>query len=457
MKGDEIKLMRCFLCFLVLAVFMCWVAAREARAAWGLTGETVVEGCVLVGEVSSSSGPDNVVLERSPVALYGIVDAGVPLSGVEIREGDGEGTVLTGGDGFFSLPVKRWFFQSKSITLEIVTPLKSFNVDVELDESPFVAVVVNREGGGLVYTKKPDESPGVPVALVSMSVFPAFTAGKGGVWSRTAELLEADRLPSRPECHRIDCGDAGDFMNVPALLHRRLSALSRIYGGAGVRCAGFGAGAVALRHYSVSSVYRSGTIECILQVAPPNKGMTLAAPLAAALGERHGRLLSQLSPDSPFIENLNKGTGAAPEAVERFFLAPANMNEAGFNPRIRTFIIAGEVMEEGREALKSAAGRFGRSAGALIDAWKDFISGHGLDSGFLEQLEGAGRELLEHYQKGLENLPAGDLVVPLDRALVDGVEYRILPHGHFSLLEAESTEDERYRAVRDFLMGEGVS
>jgi len=193
-------------------------------------------------------------------------------------------------------------------------------------------------------------------------------------------------------------------------------------------------------------------MERLLQVAPPNKGLQFPEPITKALPHNRARFLSQLDPEGDFMKALNREANGAKNVAGGFFLEPARMNDHGFNPEIRHFIIAGEIIEQSKESLKSTGEAVGRSAGAFVEFWKDFLADRNLDPGFLKPLKETGRQFLEYYEQGLENLPAGDLVVPVDRALVEGVEYRMLPHGHFSLLAAEDVDDERYRTVRDFLM-----
>ena len=438
------------LLFLIVTAQSAYSTAEGAG--WKLFREVVVEGYVLVGDHFSTSGEE--VFDRSPKALYDIVTSAVPLLGAEVRLEEG-GDARSGEDGFFRLIVKRWFFQ-KSQILTVITPMQALKVELtsERGENPFVAVVVNRNGESRVYRRAPVRSPAVPFAFVSMDIFPSLGAGKGGPWSDIINLLKADSVPLEAEYYEMVFREEVDFAHVPALLRRRISALSRIHGGAGVRCAGFGLGALALRHYSVSEYYEPGTIECLIQAAPPNKGLLLPEAVRKVAGERHGRLFSQLDPESRFMEALNKGRGRTDPDVNEYALAPERMDAVGFNPDIRTLIIAGEIMEENKQALRSAGEQFGKSAGAFLDFWKGFMALQGLDPEFFNRLEDAGRELLHLYGKGLEHLPAGDLVVPVEQALVEGVAYKILPYSHFSLLKAEGLEDERYRSVRDFLITE---
>jgi hypothetical protein len=193
-------------------------------------------------------------------------------------------------------------------------------------------------------------------------------------------------------------------------------------------------------------------MECLLQVAPPNKGMAFPEPLDKALSERRARLVSQLDPESDFMRALNRRETDDQSGMARFSLDPERMNADGFNPEIRTLIVAGDVIDQSKEALKSTGEAVGKSAGAFLEFWKNFLSSRDLDPEFLEDLEEAGRQLLAYYEQRVESLPEEDLVVPLDRALVEGVASKVLPYGHFSLLAAESLEDERYRTIRDFLI-----
>jgi hypothetical protein len=426
-------------------------AAAEAIE-WDLMRDVVVEGYVLIDENSIAVEDDGGTHQKNRKALYRTITETVPLAGARVRLEGGESSVLTDEAGFFAFTKKFWFFQDRSLDLEVITPLKTLKVKLKIGENknPFFAAVVDRDGRGAVYLRQGGESP-IPIAFVSMGFLNLFSGGKEGDWSGIVNLFETDPSSSNFECHIINLNEVLDFINIPAYTHKRISTLQRIYG-QGVRCAGFGLGGLALRHYSVSKFYLPGTIESLLQVAPPNKGMIFPAPLDKALSERTSRLLSQIHPDGDFIKGLNRLEMDDASRSARFSLEPTHMNAGGFNPEIQTLIIAGEIIDQSKETLKSTGEAVRRSADAFIQFWKDFLSSRDLNPEFLKQFEEAGRQLLQYYEQGLKNLPEGDLVVPIDRALVEGVEFKILPYGHFSLLAAEGLDDERYRTIRDFLV-----
>jgi hypothetical protein len=426
-------------------------AAAEAIE-WDLFSDVVVEGYALVDENSLAKEEDGGIHQKNRKALYRTITEAVPLAGARVSLEGGETHILTDEDGFFSFSKKFWFFQDRLLELEVVTPLKTlkFNFKPGKDKNPFLAAVVDRDGRGAIYTR---ESAGeaVPVALVSMGLLNLFSGGNEGDWSEIARLFKSDPSTTNFDSYIINFNEIFDFINIPAYAHSRISALHRIYGEA-VRCAGFGLGGLALRHYSVSKFYLPGSMECLLEVAAPNKGLVFPEPLEKVLPGRRAQLVSQLDPEGDFIKALNRREIDDESATAVFSLDPARMNTSGFNPEIRTLILAGEIIDQSKEALKSSGEAIARSAGAFIEFWKDFLSTRDLDPEFLKQLEEAGRKVLEYYEQSLESLPEGDLVIPLDRTLVEGVESKILPYGYFSLLEAESLEDERYRAIRDFLV-----
>jgi hypothetical protein len=438
--------------FFLPALWFLFPFAEAEAIEWGLFQDVVVEGYVLVGENSVPEAEDGGLHRKSPGALYRVITGAVPLAGARIRLEDGEASVTTDEDGFFAFTKTFWFFQDQALHLEVVTPLKTLKVAFNpgKDQNPFLAALVDRDGKGAVYSRDGGETAS-PVAFVSLGLFNVFSGGKEGDWSRTATLFESDPLSSKFECHLIKLNEVFDFMNIPSYIHNRISTLHRVYGQS-VRCAGFGLGGLALRHYSVSKFYPPGSMECLLQVAPPNKGMAFPEPLDKALSERRARLVSQLDPESDFMRALNRRETDDQSGMARFSLDPERMNADGFNPEIRTLIVAGDVIDQSKEALKSTGEAVGKSAGAFLEFWKNFLSSRDLDPEFLEDLEEAGRQLLAYYEQRVESLPEGDLVVPLDRALVEGVASKVLPYGHFSLLAAESLEDERYRTIRDFLI-----
>ncbi len=438
----------------VFFAFLCGqlpFAAAEAIE-WDLFRDVVVEGYVLVDKNSLPEEEDGGIHEKNHKALYRTITEAVPLVGAQVRLEGGEASVRTDDDGFFSFSKKFWFFQDRLLDLEVITPLKTLKVKLKSakDKNQFLAAVVDRDGKGAVYTREGGESAG-PIAFVSMGLFNLLSGGKEGDWSEIAKLFETDPSFSNFDYHIIKLNEVFDFRNIPSYTHGKISTLHRIYGQS-VRCAGFGLGGLALRHYSVSKFYLPGSMECLLQVAPPNKGMAFPEPLYKALPGRRARLVSQLDPDGDFISALNRREIDDESTAAGFSLDPARMNANGFNPEIRTLIVAGEIIDQSKEALKSSGEAVGRSAGAFIEFWEDFLSGRDLDPAFLKQLQEAGRQLVEYYKQSLESLPEGDLVVPLDGTLVEGMKSKILPYGHFSLLAAEGLDDERYRTVRDFLV-----
>ena len=372
---------------------------------------------------------------------------------VDVQTNNGKTAVKTDRDGFFEMEISRWFFQKKQIALSISGSSSQIDIPLSLSDtkSLFLVILMSNQGADVYFKEDKEISKKLPVVLTTVELFP-FLAKGSSKWRPILDFLKEEGVGNNFQFFEVKLIGMSDFRESISLLNRRLLLIERLTNETSVIAIGYSLGALALRYYSISLLYKDGSIQSILQIAPPNKGLKIPTLVTNIIGKKRGKIVRQVEKGSVFIDLMNQPNMLTEEYCEYYHLAPAKMNEKGFNASIKTEIIAGEIMKSKKNSLRKIGEKVTDEIEEIISYWARVFNESGVNTDLFQKLSKCVENTKDSYQVFVNNLSEGDLIVPLKSAILPNLPYSIIDYNHFNLLVPSGVNDQRYLNVKDFLV-----
>ena len=392
-----------------------------------------------------------------------------PLSGTEIRLLGGDTVAITDERGYFELHERKSNLKKATLAIKvsyypdqvIKYPIQPAN-SLEKEKEIFQIVNITENGHiEVTYLKEEESKEGkarVPILMVhgfgpNLGHFEIPLEKKK--WNRIKAMFEQDSDLENYDFFLFEYPDDQDIVQSSREISWAIERLNSLYKKK-VTLLSFSMGGLVSRHYLISNWYKQESVERLLLVGTPNHGSNLALfHLDLDWDDGDGEASKQLMMDSDFLKALNNET---PDNTlkNKYHINHHLQDHRGLNPEVSCSIIAGEVTEEIKEGVRQSEKNLKGLAAELLDFFNDIFKGFtekNLDSDemlrFFEDSAKKARMTLEDF---INEIPPGDLIVPLESAKIEGVPFVTIPYTHNHLIVPENTEDIRYVLIKKFIL-----